>query len=239
MIREAFGHPVVPRCEFGYDLEMSPLSAANVTTPILSGTEFERLARTRLFQAPPSLDAPQLPGDDDLDGCAAQFPAELKAAAVLVPVVAASELTVILTERTEHLPSHAGQIAFPGGRIESDDATPLAAALREAHEEIALDPTLVEPLGYLEPYRTATAFIITPAVALVRPGFKLTPNPAEVADVFEVPFAFLMSEANHRIDSRIWRGTERRFYAMPYGKRYIWGATAGIIRTLYRRLFTE
>ena len=119
MICEAFGHPVVPRCEFGYDLEMSPLSAANVTTPILSGTEFERLARTRLFQAPPSLDAPQSPGDDDLDGCAAQFPAELKAAAVLVPVVAASELTVILTERTEHLPSHAGQIAFPGGRIES------------------------------------------------------------------------------------------------------------------------
>ena len=157
---------------------------------------------------------------------------------MLVPVVAGSALSLILTERTEHLSSHAGQIAFPGGRIESHDATPLEAALREAHEEIALDPAFVEPLGYLEPYRTGTGFIISPAVALVRPGFKLTPNPAEVADVFEVPLAFLMSEANHRIDSRIWRGAERRFYAMPYGERYIWGATAGIIRTLYRRLFT-
>ena len=228
----------MPRFDFGYDLEMSPLSATNVTTPALSASEFERLARSRLFQTPPALDAPKSPGDDDLDGCAASFPADLQAAAVLVPVVAGSVLSVILTERTEHLSSHAGQIAFPGGRIESHDATPLEAALREAHEEIALDPALVEPLGYLEPYRTGTGFIISPAVALVRPGFKLTPNPAEVADVFEVPLAFLMSEANHRIDSRIWRGAERRFYAMPYGERYIWGATAGIIRTLYRRLFT-
>jgi 8-oxo-dGTP pyrophosphatase MutT (NUDIX family) len=144
---------------------------------------------------------------------------------------------VILTERAECLSAHAGQIAFPGGRIELSDAGPLAAALREAHEEIALEPAFVEPLGYLEPYRTGTGFCITPAVALIRPGFSLSPDPNEVADIFEVPLAFLMSEANHRIDSRIWRGAERRFYAMPYGERYIWGATAGIIRTLYRRLF--
>jgi 8-oxo-dGTP pyrophosphatase MutT (NUDIX family) len=136
------------------------------------------------------------------------------------------------------LPSHAGQIAFPGGKVETYDAGPLAAALREAREEIALDGAFIEPLGYLSPYRTGTGFIITPSVALVRPGFKLTADPAEVADIFEVPFAFLMDEANHQIHSRVWSGTERRFYAMPYGERYIWGATAGIIRTLYRRLFS-
>ena len=147
-------------------------------------------------------------------------------------------MSVILTERTEHLPSHAGQIAFPGGKVETYDASPLAAALREAREEIALDRAFIEPLGFLPPYRTGTGFIITPAVALVRPGFKLVRDPAEVADVFEVPFAFLMDEANHRIDSRIWGGVERRFYAMPYGDRYIWGATAGILRTLYQRLFS-
>ena len=155
-----------------------------------------------------------------------------------MPVVARSPLTVLLTARTEHLPSHAGQIAFPGGKVETYDAGPLAAALREAREEIALDQAFIEPVGYPPPYRTGTGYIITPAVALVRPGFKLTPDPAEVADVFEVPFAFLMNEANHQIHSRPWRGAERRFYAMPYGERYIWGATAGIIRTLYRRLFS-
>jgi 8-oxo-dGTP pyrophosphatase MutT (NUDIX family) len=159
------------------------------------------------------------------------------AAAVLVALTDRPEPGVILTVRREHLRTHAGQIAFPGGRLDEGEDS-VSAALREAHEEIALDPAFVEPLGYLETYRTGTGFIISPAVALVRPGFKLTPNPAEVADVFEVPLAFLMSEANHRIDSRIWRGAERRFYAMPYGERYIWGATAGIIRTLYRRLFT-
>src|SRR5262249_44702601 len=130
------------------------------------------------------------------------------------------------------------QIAFPGGKVETSDKTPLAAALREAQEEIALDAEFIEPLGYLSPYRTNTGYIITPSVALVRPGFALTANPHEVADVFEVPFAFLMDEANHQIHTRTWSGAERRFYAMPYGERYIWGATAGIIRALYRRLFT-
>jgi len=185
------------------------------------------------------LDAPLLPGDDDLNPEIGRIAAGLTQAAVLVPIVAGMPLTLLLTERTGHLSAHAGQIAFPGGKVETDDADPLAAALREAREEIALDPEFVQPLGYLEPYRTGTGFIITPAVALVRPGFKLTPDPAEVADVFEVPLAFLMNEANHRIDSRPWRGAERRFYAMPYGERYIWGATAGIIRSLYRRLFTR
>ncbi len=219
---------------------MSPLSASNVTTvdPGLDALAFVRLARSRLLAAPPLLNEPQSPGDDDLNPDIGRFAAGLRHAAVLVPVVARQPLSVILTERTEHLSAHAGQIAFPGGKVEIHDASPSAAAMREARVEIALDPAFIEPLGYLPPYRTGTGFIITPAVALVRAGFRLTADPSEVADVFEVPFAFLMDEANHRIDARVWRGVERRFYAMPYGERYIWGATAGIIRTLYRRLFS-
>jgi 8-oxo-dGTP pyrophosphatase MutT (NUDIX family) len=217
---------------------MSLLSASNVTPAELDALAFEHLARSRLLATPPLLNAPQSPGDDDLNPEIARFASELRHAAVLVPVVARTPLSLLLTERTGHLQAHAGQIAFPGGKIESHDAGPLAAAMREAREEVALDQAFVEPLGFLPPYRTSTGFIITPVVALVRPGFKLTADPAEVADVFEVPFDFLMNEDNHRIDSRIWRGVERRFYAMPYGERYIWGATAGIIRALHRRLFS-
>ncbi len=217
---------------------MNPISAPNMAAADLDAVAFERLARARLSASPPPLNEPQSPGDDDLNPGTGGFAAGLRHAAVLVPVVARNPLTVLLTARTEHLPSHAGQIAFPGGKVETYDSGPLAAALREAREEIALDDTFVEPVGYLSPYRTGTGFIITPSVALVRPGFTLTANPEEVADVFEVPFAFLMDEANHQIHSRAWRGAERRFYAMPYGERYIWGATAGIIRTLYRRLFS-
>lgn len=218
--------------------KMPPLSATNVTTTALDADTFEKLARSRLLPNPPTLDEPGSPGDDDLNPDAGRFAMNLRHAAVLIPVVARDPLSVILTERTEHLPSHAGQIAFPGGKVETYDAGPLAAAMRETREEIALDRAFVEPLGFLPPYRTGTGFVITPAVALVRPGFQLLREPSEVADVFEVPFTFLMDEANHKIDSRIWRGAERRFYAMPYGERYIWGATAGIIRMLYRRLFT-
>jgi 8-oxo-dGTP pyrophosphatase MutT (NUDIX family) len=217
---------------------MSPLSATNMTAAGLDAQAFERLARSRLLATAPVLNEPRSPGDDDLNPDIGRFAANLRHAAVLVPIVARSPLSGILTERTEHLSAHASQIAFPGGKVETHDTTPLAAAMREAREEIALDPAFIEPLGYLPPYRTGTGFIITPAVALVRPGFRLAADPTEVADIFEVPLSFLMDEANHKIDSRVWRGTERRFYAMPFGERYIWGATAGIIRTLYRRLFS-
>jgi 8-oxo-dGTP pyrophosphatase MutT (NUDIX family) len=217
---------------------MNPLSAPNMAAADLDAAALERLARSRLLASPPLLNEPQSPGDDDLNPDIGRFAAGLRHAAVLVPIIARTPLTVLLTARTDHLPSHAGQIAFPGGKVETHDSGPLAAALRETREEIALDDAFIEPIGYLSPYRTGTGYIITPSVALVRPGFKLTANPEEVADVFEVPFAFLMDEANHQIHSRVWSGTERRFYAMPYGERYIWGATAGIIRTLYRRLFS-
>lgn len=218
--------------------KMPSLSAPNVTTTDLNAELFAKIARARLLKDPPALNEAHSAGDDDLNPDARRIPANLRHAAVLIPVVAHAPLSLILTERTGHLSAHAGQIAFPGGKVEPDDASPLAAAIREAHEEIALDGAFIEPLGYLPTYRTGTGFVITPAVALVRPGFELVADPSEVADIFEVPFQFLMDEANHKIDSRTWRGNERRFYAMPYGERYIWGATAGIIRALHRRLFS-
>jgi 8-oxo-dGTP pyrophosphatase MutT (NUDIX family) len=161
-------------------------------------------------------------------------------AAVLVPVVLRSELTVLLTERSADLRSHAGQISFPGGRVDPEDSGPLACALREAQEEIGLATGFVEPLGYLDSYRTGTGFQIVPVVALVRPGFTLALDPVEVADAFEVPLRFLMEPANHRKDSREWRGGRRRFfYAMPYEGRYIWGATAGMLKNMHQRLYAR
>jgi len=166
----------------------------------------------------------------ELDGTAAP-----RAAAVLVPVVPRERLTVILTQRTESLPSHAGQIAFPGGKIEAGE-TALQAALREAHEEIGLEARFVEPLGYLDPYRTGTGFRIVPVVGLVAPDSPLTLDRTEVAEVFEVPLAFLMDAANHQLHTRTIAGRERQFYAMPYENRFIWGATAGILRNMHERL---
>jgi 8-oxo-dGTP pyrophosphatase MutT (NUDIX family) len=158
-------------------------------------------------------------------------------AAVLVPIMLREPLTVLLTQRSHEVPSHPGQISFPGGKIEAGDANALACALREAEEEIGLTADHVEPLGYLDGYRTGTGFQITPAVALVRPGFRLALDAREVAEAFEVPLAFLMDETNHRKASREWRGRQRAYYAIPYEGRYIWGATAGMLRNMHQRLF--
>ncbi|MFL6798960.1 MAG: CoA pyrophosphatase [Xanthobacteraceae bacterium] len=177
-------------------------------------------------------------GDLDLDptlwqraGVTATRPA-----AVLIPVVDRGEPQVLLTQRTE-LPSHPGQIAFPGGKIDPHDATPVAAALREAQEEVGLAQELIEPIGYLDLYLTFSGFRILPTVARVAPDYRLTLNGAEVADAFEVPLAFLMDAQNHSLRSRDWKGVQRRYYAMPYGERYIWGVTAGILRNLYERIY--
>ncbi len=165
-------------------------------------------------------------------------------AAVLIPLVMRRELTLLLTERALNLSTHSGQIAFPGGRQDASDRDAVHAALREAQEEVGLAPSHVEVLGTLPIYVTGTAFIITPVVALVRPEFDLHPNPHEVADVFEVPLRFLMQPANHRRHSHEWDGTAREWLSMPYTssdprlpkERYIWGATAGMLRNLYRFL---
>lgn len=162
-----------------------------------------------------------------------------KFAAVLFGIVKGQEPSVLLTQRTSHLPSHAGQIAFPGGKIDADDASPLEAALREAQEEVGLARHFVDCLGYLGPYQTTTGFRIMPVVALIDPRRALMANPDEVADLFEVPLAFLMNPQNHQRHRREFRGRERIYYAMPFGERYIWGATAGMIRSLYSLLYEE
>ncbi len=164
--------------------------------------------------------------------------ARLREAAVLVPVVdTGGEARVVLTRRTANLRQHSGQIAFPGGAVDLGDASAEAAALREANEEIGLDPGLVEPIGRLPHYLTVTGFRITPVLSIVKRDFTTEINPDEVDAVFEVPLSFLMSEANHRRESRIWQGRQRHYYTMPYQDWFIWGVTAGIIRTLYERLY--
>ena len=165
-------------------------------------------------------------------------PEPLKPAAVLVPIVQRPQgLTLLLTRRADHLPAHGGQVGFPGGRIEDADASPVEAALREAEEEIGLKRDYVEIIGRLDAYETGTGFRVCPVVALVREGFSLAIDAREVAEVFEVPLAFLMEPRNHERHRMVWRGREREFYAMPYDRHYIWGATAGMIVDLYQKLY--
>lgn len=208
----------------------------------ISSAEFFDRARRRLrFEVPPALtDARVIPasGDDGTDRMLRIIAEEqpIRPAAVLIPVVEHAEPTVLLTMRAAHLNSHAGQISFPGGKIDPTDASPLDAALREAEEEIGLDRSFVEPVGYLDVYGTGFGFRILPTVARVRPGFELSINRSEVDDAFEVPLAFLMDPGNHQIHSKEFRGAQRSYYAMPFAERYIWGATAGMLRVLYERI---
>ena len=212
--------------------------------PLIIGRDFFDRARRKLtLEVPDALHDHSIEafarGDIDLDpqtweqaGVKATRPA-----AVLIPVVDHAEPGVLLTTRTSDLPSHASQIAFPGGKIDPTDASPLAAALREADEEIGLDHALIEPIGYLDLYLTFSGFRILPVVARVIPNYELRINASEVADAFEVPLAFVMDAANHKKASRDWKGVTRHYYEMPFGERYIWGVTAGILRNLYEKIY--
>ncbi|NIA54798.1 CoA pyrophosphatase [Massilia sp. TW-1] len=187
--------------------------------------------RARL--AHPPLWEPELPED-----LRQRFP-ELRRAAVLIPIVRRADgLTVLLTQRTEHLTNHAGQVSFPGGRAEEFDSSPIETALRETEEEIGLTRRHVEIIGVLPDHVTASAYIVTPVVGLVAPPFDLTAESNEVADIFEVPLRFLMDGTNHqRMSFDLPDGAGRRsFYAMPYERFFIWGATAGMLRNLFHLL---
>ncbi|MEY4249340.1 MAG: hypothetical protein RJA87_973 [Pseudomonadota bacterium] len=172
------------------------------------------------------------PGDHGVAG--------LAHAAVLTPLIEhEGGISVLLTRRSDSLRKHTGQVAFPGGRCDPGES-PAQTALREAQEEIGLDPSFVTLAGLSTPYRTGTGFHVTPVVGFVKPGFVLTPNPAEVADVFETPFSFLMDPQNHQRQHRdLPNGDRRHFYAIPYEQWFIWGATAGMLRQLYFRLYGE
>lgn len=223
---------------------MTSPSSPKISVTTLTSAEFRRSAECRLSRDvdPSAFDPAQRPrsGDHRLaDDLAPQDGRLHQPAAVLVPVISHRNApTLLFTERSKHLKNHAGQIAFPGGKIDATDQGPIAAALREAEEEIGLDPSLVEPVGYLDPYLSSSGYRIIPVVAMIPKPFTLTLNKDEVETVFEVPLGFLMDPANHEIHEREWRGAQRRYFAMPYGERYIWGVTAGIIRALYERLFT-
>lgn len=160
----------------------------------------------------------------------------LRPAAVLVPLMdRPGEPTLLLTRRTDHLTKHAGQIAFPGGRLDPGEG-PVDAALREAWEEVGLPPERVRPLGLSTAYETVTGYVVTPVVARVQPGFELKLNPGEVADVFEAPWAFFMNPANHERRFFETGGVRRWYWAMPWEDRFVWGATAGMLRALWERL---
>lgn len=217
---------------------LGPDAAANLTAD-----QFYTRARSRLtLQVPPGVDDPNVTpqrGDHDADPVMRKISEvrPIRPAAVLVPVIDHPEPTILLTQRAQHLPDHPGQISFAGGKIDKTDSDPLAAALREAEEEIGLARNHVEPLGYLDVYMTTLGYRIVPVIARVTPGFALTLNAGEVDNVFEVPLAFLMDQANVKRHSRDWNGLTRHFYAISFGERYIWGVTAGILRNLHDRLY--
>jgi 8-oxo-dGTP pyrophosphatase MutT (NUDIX family) len=181
----------------------------------------------------------RLRGDHDLNPWMAAVP-PLKPAAVLVPVIdRPAGATILLTQRTDHLPDHPGQLSFPGGSIETADIDAEAAALRETEEEVGLARERVEIIGRLDDYAVRTGFLVSPFVGIVRPPFELQPDPIEVAEAFEVPLEFILDNANHERRSRQFKGIESHFYVLPYEDRYIWGATAGMLINLYEILVSS
>lgn len=207
---------------------------------------YRELIEERVTREAPSLKAlltdaaPRGDGDlQPLEWADRETRANLRAAAVLVPIIEYDKgPQVLLTRRADHLGNHAGQVAFPGGKIEVGE-TPAQAAIREADEEVGLKSDFIEVAGFLDAYETGTGFRILPVVSFVTPGFTLEVHDGEVAEVFEVPLSFLMNPKNHERHKATWRGKEREYYAMPYNGHYIWGATAGMLKNMYDRIFAD
>lgn len=221
--------PTLPQ----FDPRQVPVREVDFHLPAVSGDRLQPSALRNRFMHPPIWE-PELRAEPKFSDRA---PAH---ASVLIPLVLRDQPTVLLTQRTTHLSSHSGQIAFPGGKADPEDADTVATALRETLEEVGLEERFVDVLGTLPVYTTGSAFIVTPVVALVQPGFVLRPNAHEVEDVFEVPLEFLMNPAHHRRHAFEWQGGVRTWLSMPYQdggtERFIWGATAGMLRNLYRFL---
>jgi 8-oxo-dGTP pyrophosphatase MutT (NUDIX family) len=196
-----------------------------------AGTLIERLHARLADPAPP-----RLAGDQDFGALGAEPPPTLVPAAVLIALVRRPEPGLLLTTRTATLRSHSGQVAFPGGRIDADDEGPVGAALREAREEIGLAPAAVQILGLGSRYQTGTGYAVQPVIGAIDPDTELVPNPAEVADLFEVPLAFVLDPANHLVRETMWQGRMRRYFAIEWQERLIWGATAGMLVNLAARL---
>jgi len=210
-------------------------SAASVVAKLKAGG-IEAL-RARLLNEPPMLPLVTTRGDFDLNPHARpQNRKELRPAAVLVPLIQRNEPTVLLTQRTHTLAQHAGQVAFPGGRAEPEDISLVQTALRETHEETGIQASFVTIAGFLDPFETGTGFAILPVVGLLAEGFALMPDAAEVAEVFEVPLAFLLDSANRKKESRVFQGVTRSFYSYTYEGHYIWGATAAMLVNFGERL---
>ena len=199
--------------------------------------DFVARANARLLPSPP---AGWDRSDDDLNEKAKLIPEDVPPtlAAVLVPIVVRDEPAVLLTQRHSGLSKHAGQIAFPGGRVDGGESV-VQAALREAQEEIGLAPDFTAVLGYLPAYLTVTNYVVSPVVALVQPSFALSLQQDEVDEAFEVPLAFLMDAQNCKRDGREWRGLKRHYYVYQFGPRFIWGATAGMIKILHDQLYPQ
>lgn len=206
----------------------------------MNWSDIEQRLRSRLDRPDRITNDASARSDADLNPDWTDLPTSFRPAAVLAPIVRRPEgWTMLFTQRAQETPAHPGQISLPGGRVQDSDTDAVHTALRETEEEIGLARQFIEPLGAWDQYKTGTGFVITPIVGLVEPGFELRLDPREVADVFEAPLSFLLDPANHERREAVWRGKARAYYAMPYGERFIWGATAGMIRALYERLFRD
>ena len=225
----------------GFDAQAVPIHAVCANQAQVSQAALKPIQLKQRFLNPPIWE-PEIT-DENRHVIAADIIAKRQAvgkvtkAAVLIPLVLKEDgLWVLLTQRTNHLRDHAGQISFPGGRMDPEDGGPEETALRESQEEIGLDPGRVEIIGHLPEYLTVSGYSVTPVVGLVQAQAEYVLDPFEVADVFEVPLEFLLDPANHQV--RLWQSEQggRRFYSMPYENRFIWGATAGMLRNLYHLL---